>query len=178
MKNKCEIRKELQLVRRMLSLQRRKKAEEDCCATLFPLFSSFSHVLSFSSLRDEINLQPLNKLLCQQKKLLLPRIENDEVAVYQVLDLENDLQTGSFGILEPIPEKCQKIDPVIIEYVLVPGLAFDDSGGRIGYGKGHYDRFLLHVRGMKVGVGFKEQLVDFPLAKEAHDQRLDRLLLF
>src|SRR5262249_50098992 len=64
------------------------------------------------------------------------------LALHQVRDLERDLRAGTWGIREPDPTRCQTVAPVAIDFVLVPGLAFDPDGGRVGYGAGYYDRLL------------------------------------
>jgi len=178
MKNKELLRKELLLLRNTLSLQRRKEAERNCCESLLPLLFSYSYILSFASFSQEINLWPLNGVLCRQKKLLLPRIEKEDITVYKVADLERDLCKGSYEIFEPNPETCEKVDLSLVEYVLVPGLGFDHAYERLGYGKGHYDRILAKINGKKEGIGFKEQLLADLLPKESHDQTLDGLWLF
>lgn len=62
------------------------------------------------------------------------------------------------------------------DVIIVPGLAFDRAGGRLGYGGGYYDRFLIqHPKAKKVALGFEEQLVD-RVPMEIHDQRLDYIL--
>jgi 5-formyltetrahydrofolate cyclo-ligase len=62
-----------------------------------------------------------------------------------------------------------------IDLILVPGIAFDEGGRRIGRGKGYYDRLLTHVRGLKCGVAFDCQ-VETDLPSESHDISVDALL--
>jgi 5-formyltetrahydrofolate cyclo-ligase len=85
---------------------------------------------------------------------------------------------GAYGIMQPvINEKTQMIDPDII---VVPFLAFDRHGNRIGYGGGYYDATLQHYRALKtvlaVGLGYGQQAVLFNLPVDAHDQKLDWII--
>lgn len=65
---------------------------------------------------------------------------------------EEDLEPGMFGVLEPVPERCQKVTDYSGGICIVPGLSFDAGGFRLGYGKGYYDRFLSQFQGVTVGI--------------------------
>ncbi len=87
------------------------------------------------------------------------------------------LKQGVYGIMEPDPEKAEEADVSLLEAVVVPGVAFDRHGGRMGYGGGFYDRFLAGLDRLPflVGVGFSMQVVEHvPL--EPHDIRLDGIV--
>ena len=103
------------------------------------------------------------------KRIALPRVQGTDLTFHPVTHRE-ELVTGDFGILEP-PETspCAGRN---FDIILVPGLAFDFAGGRLGRGKGFYDRFLANARGLRVGVCFEDQIVD-PVPKESHDARMD-----
>ncbi|MDD3898381.1 MAG: 5-formyltetrahydrofolate cyclo-ligase, partial [Syntrophomonadaceae bacterium] len=108
-------------------------------------------IMGFSSIRNEVNLGPLlQKLQAQGRTILLPRVEGDSIQAIEFRPGE-DMGRGSFGIREPLgePFTVDKIDVVI-----VPGLVFDASGYRLGYGKGYYDRFLprLNQQCFKCGI--------------------------
>jgi 5-formyltetrahydrofolate cyclo-ligase len=77
----------------------------------------------------------------------------------RILDPTRDLVPGKFGIREPALS-CPEVALNRLDLVLVPGIAFDVSGGRLGRGKGFYDRLLPAVNGLKCGVAFDEQIVD------------------
>ena len=115
------------------------------------------NVLSFASFGSETSTNLLNGWLVQSKALLLPRVEGTELAIYRVLDLSLDLRLSSWGILEPNPNRCEKIEISAIETILVPGLAFDASFHRLGYGRGHYDRLLKQTSCPLIGLAFVEQ---------------------
>lgn len=110
--------------------------------------------------------------------VLLPRVtEAGELEFRRVESFPSGLVTGSFGILEPDPERHSIRVPVAeIDVIFLPGSAFDSHGGRIGYGKGHYDKFLASPHSAtKFGLCFALQLVD-RIPTEAHDVALDGVI--
>lgn len=174
--DKKNLRIDLKNLRLSLSEKRRVKAASDLFSSLIPLLSPFSSILSFASFQSEIEMGAFNLYLAKEGRLLLPRMEGDFLEIYQVSDLSKQLASNSFGLLEPIPQLCQKVEN--IEVVLVPALGFDKNHHRIGYGKGFYDRFLSALpHALTIGVGFKEQLVD-KLPIEETDYPLSELHLF
>ena len=86
------------------------------------------------------------------------------------------LEVGEFNILTVKPELRKFIEPARIEVVIVPGAAFDLSGGRLGLGGGYYDRFLpLAVNAKKIALAYDFQLVD-ALPTEPHDTKINFIL--
>lgn len=109
----------------------------------------------------------------------LPVIEKDSKELRFALWKEGDpLEKKFFGVEQPIvSEDTQWVDPDI---VLVPLLAFDRNGYRLGYGGGYYDATLKALRNRKsfqaVGIGYGMQICLFPLPKEPHDEKLDYVI--
>jgi 5-formyltetrahydrofolate cyclo-ligase len=90
---------------------------------------------------------------------------------------DEDFQVGSLGILEPIVEKSQALDPKIPMVVLTPAVAVDRKGGRLGMGKGFYDRFFTRFpQALRVGVVFQIQVADEILPRDAWDLPLDWII--
>ena len=87
----------------------------------------------------------------------------------------DDLQKGTFGILEPKPEAMNLVAPDELDLVLVPGIAFDKRGYRLGYGGGFYDAFLAQTKSVKVGLAFDFQIVDLLPTRE-EDERVDLIV--
>jgi 5-formyltetrahydrofolate cyclo-ligase len=113
----------------------------------------------------------------QGKTLLLPRVNRRKrgLDIYEVRDPVRDLEVGTWGIREPRPDRCARVDPDIIDFALVPGLAFDARGGRLGYGGGFYDRLLasiLSTRTWLVAGAFESQRVE-RLPLDEHDVPMD-----
>jgi 5-formyltetrahydrofolate cyclo-ligase len=118
----------------------------------------------------------LQEAVVAKKEVVLPRFDPDSDAyvVCRLTDLNDTLPPGKFGILEPHhdspPYPLNQLD-----LVLVPGVAFDIGGRRLGRGKGFYDRLLASVSGTKCGVAFDEQ-VESALPWEPHDVTMDCLV--
>ena len=106
------------------------------------------------------------------KIILLPQVVDDRLVIHEVGGLEM-LERGAFGVLEP-GAGCQQRAPKA-DIILVPGVAFDRSGARLGRGKGYYDRFLGHFEGVRVGVCFEGQVVD-AVPSDPHDKGMDFLV--
>lgn len=172
---KDEIRKHFLEKRKLLSPSRRKEASRQVCETFLSSHKKDMPILSFASFGSEIDLWPLNHYLAEKGCLLLPKVAGDELEVFIVRDIHEELQMHPYGFLEP--RFCTKYSGPI-ETILVPGIAFDESKNRLGLGKGFYDRFLSkHVNAQKIGVGFQEQLTH-SLPIESHDEKVDFLYLF
>lgn len=164
--------------RKKISEKRRIEAEEKILEELYPQLVDYPYILSFASFRDEINLWPLNTLLCQEKRLLLPRVENLNLNLYHIKDLKTLIQS-EVGILEPDPKKCSVFDKKKLPCALIPGLGFDKFNHRLGYGRGHFDRLLAEITEcVTIGIGFREQFISDDLPIESHDKKLDQRMLF
>ncbi|NPB06309.1 MAG: 5-formyltetrahydrofolate cyclo-ligase [Aquificae bacterium] len=163
------IRRELIKRRKALSERERAELSERVRGLLLslPELKSASVVALFYPVAGEPDLLPLFELL-KDKLLLLPRVEGDEL----VLARAEGLKKGAFGIPEPAgePFPAEKV-----ELFLVPGVAFDEEGYRLGFGKGFYDRLLRGKKGFKVGVGYEFQVLK-RLPRSPWDQRLDALV--
>ena len=135
----------------------------------WPHWQSSASIASFSPLAGEPDtLDPWP----DDKRIALPRVSGENLVFHWVARRE-ELRTGSFGILEPAEEAPAAGKE--FDLILIPGLAFDLRGGRLGRGKGFYDRFLAGARGIRVGVCFEDQIVgDVPA--EPHDLRMDFLV--
>ncbi|MCC8406718.1 MAG: 5-formyltetrahydrofolate cyclo-ligase [Rickettsia endosymbiont of Sceptobius lativentris] len=120
-------------------------------------------------LKYEINLLEITNLH-PEIRFFLPKVIKNEIK-YCPYHYNDQLALGAFKTYEPINNDC-----VIPELVFIPGLAFSKDGYRLGYGKGHFDRYLNNNRNiLAVGVCLKEQLIDnFPV--ESHDRKLDFIL--
>ena len=135
-----------------------------------------SHVIMlYNALSDEVPTQALmDQLVAQGKTVLLPCVINDTDMELRRYTGPQDLQTGSFGILEPTGELFTDYDT--IDVAIVPGMAFDAEGHRLGRGKGYYDRFLSRVPHLyKIGLCFSWQLVDHVPCDE-HDIKMDEVI--
>lgn len=179
---KNALRTLLALIRRSISQERREEAAQKLVQLLYPQIYSFHAVLSFHSFGTEIDTSLLNFQLAKEKKLLLPKVSSSGLAVYSVANPCAQLKLSWGNLSEPDPDQCALVDLSAIDCILVPGLAFDADRRRIGYGKGHYDRFLaqfnaLVSRPKTIGIGFNEQLHKGNLPHEPHDLSVDQIFL-
>ena len=175
MTQKAEIRKSFLALRDALPTTRRAEAASLAYHELGQLPQAL--ILSFFSFGSEIDLYPYNCLLAEQGRLVLPKRNGLELDLYLVKDLFNDLEIISLGLREPIATRCEKVDPASIGIALIPAIAFDEERFRLGFGKGHYDRFLGQYSLKTIGVGFREQLMKGNLPKDSWDIPLDSLCL-
>jgi 5-formyltetrahydrofolate cyclo-ligase len=107
----------------------------------------------------------VQQVLADGKKLALPRVNHhtNQLDLYWVDDLENQLAAGLWGIREPIVEICEQMDTLNkVEFALLPGVAFSRSGARLGYGSGFYDKLLARMthRPALVAAAFALQIVE------------------
>ena len=147
-----------------------------CNATLSKRELSTSNIiLLYSALPDEVPTQALmDDLVAQGKTVLLPRVINDRDMELRRYTGPQDLQEGAYGILEPTGERFTDYDA--IDVAIVPGMAFDAEGHRLGRGKGYYDRFLSRVPHLyKIGLCFSWQMVDHVPCDE-HDIVMDEVI--
>jgi 5-formyltetrahydrofolate cyclo-ligase len=137
-------------------------------------------VACFHATPGEPDLQSAILELEQEKvEVAFPAIAGDGLHFYKVdrVGQSADQWTeGPYGLREPNPKTAHQVPLSQIATVLVPGLAFDRSGGRLGRGKGFYDRALENFKGTKVGVAFSQQLSQEELPMESHDIRMDVII--
>ena len=131
-----------------------------------------SVVALFASLPDEPQTTAIIEQLAQSKRLVLPRIEGDEMEFY---DISEGLHEGAFGIMEPVA--TTPIEPSKIDVMIVPGVAFTRSGARLGRGKGFYDKYLSRkeFHAYTIGVCYPCQITD-NIPVEPHDKIIDRIV--
>jgi 5-formyltetrahydrofolate cyclo-ligase len=141
------------------------------------LWRSAKAILFYAPLPDELDLWRLiEDSLANRKVVALPRFQPEQGAYVACLitGAGSDLVAGKFGIREP-RESCPIIPLNRLDFVLVPGVAFDLNGHRLGRGKGYYDRLLADTAGSTCGVAFDQQIVS-QVPSESHDVRLSCIL--
>ncbi|CAN5496300.1 5-formyltetrahydrofolate cyclo-ligase [soil metagenome] len=132
-------------------------------------------VLAYAAFGAEVDLDPwLQRLLDAGVGVFLPWVDGPSLGIARVRDLAADLAPGWRGVREPRAGRRRPARPDRLEAVVTPGVAFDRTGHRLGYGGGHFDRLLAELRpGVPVvGVAFERQLVD-AVPTEPHDRRVD-----
>ena len=128
-------------------------------------------ILSYRALRSEAD--PASVAWSERRHTwAYPKVSGDLLEFYQA-DSAEDFEKGQLGIMEPVADTSRRIRMDQVQAVLVPAVAFDLNGQRLGRGKGHYDRALVAMpKALRIGIGFSCQLSFQPLPVEAHDQRM------
>ena len=167
---KNEIRRKIKGLRVVMPESSRKNAAEEVFSRLekTAAFMLADRIMMYHSLPDELSTHEFLSKWSGRKKFYLPRINGVDLEVLPYE--ESRLELGSFHIEEPTGNEVT--DPMEIELVVVPAVAYDKKGARLGRGKGFYDRFLKSTKATKVGVCYDFQLYD-ELPTEPHDIGMD-----
>lgn len=171
-------------IRRDMLARRKSLPAATCLALSFraqqrllesPEFAAAGTVALYSAIRNEVFTEAIFAAASKLgKTVVYPRVGAAGLEFVEVSALR-DLGPGAFGILEPTGSRTVPLQR--LDLVVVPGVAFDFTGHRLGYGKGFYDRVLhgCERRGVLVGLGFELQLVE-ALPVQAHDVRMDMIV--
>ncbi len=187
---KKEIRSQGKTLRDSITPMEREKLSQDIATRLYQsvYYQKCSKVFIYVSFRTEVDTQNIiSRALLDQKKVYVPRVEGKKIEFYEIQSLK-ELIPSDYGILEPMPSEknryhsCEPYDNGVgMDYVnlmLLPGLAFDLRGNRIGYGAGYYDRFLTLYspsRFYKVALAFDLSIFK-EIPAEEFDIKVDAIL--
>lgn len=164
--------KEKQLLRRAARKTRHDQSDKDSVSQLIinrltrmPLYCQAAKVMWYVDVRDEVRTRrELPKALAINKQIVVPYCVGNDLGLFRLQKM-GDLSIGAFGILEPRGDlrgqEGRSVDPTELDLVVVPGVAFDESGGRLGHGAGFYDRLLARVspKTVLVGVAYERQVI-------------------
>jgi len=178
-KEKESLRKRIRkILKRLLDLDLEKRSRDICREIMsLPKYKEGKVIIFYFPLKKEVDVKSLIAQAIESGKIVgLPRVdmEAQTLEIYRIKGLE-DLETGELGVMQPKQNELNRIFPENIDLVLVPGLAFDLSGGRLGRGKGFYDRFLKELPSTvyKLGICFSEQIQDQLPRDHIQDQTVD-----
>jgi 5-formyltetrahydrofolate cyclo-ligase len=125
---------------------------------LLPDFKAASTIMFFASFRSEVDTVPMiRKALAEGKRVVLPKVKGKNLALFEIREFDKDIHAGAWGIPEPHENKPAFLADV--ELIIVPGLAFDERGNRLGYGKGYYDKLLSAFPKTTAALAFEAQIV-------------------
>lgn len=137
-------------------------------------FAGAKCIALYAATRNEVDTTLLLETAWRQgKRVLYPAVCGQHM-VFRAVDHIEQLREGAFGILEPCPTGAAH-EADVPDLIVVPGVAFDCGGHRIGYGKGFYDRFLRHPgrTAHLIGLCHDFQLIDGDIPADAHDIRME-----
>lgn len=167
---KSEIRRKIKALRLMQTEAEKIAAAEQVFARLeqTAAFLMAEKILMYHSLPDELSTHAFLRKWADRKRFFLPRVNgvNLDILPYD----ESRLELGAFHIEEPTGENT--VDPSELELIIVPAVAYDRKGNRLGRGKGFYDRLLQTTKATKIGVAYDFQLLD-EIPAEPHDVPVD-----
>lgn len=167
---KTEIRKKIRDLKVLMTEMDRLAAADSVFERLehTAAFMLAENILMYHSLPDELETVRFLKKWNGKKRFFLPRVAgvNLELLPYN----ESNLKDGYNHIQEPSGSDVFPVED--IEMIVVPGIAFDRKGRRLGRGKGFYDRLLAGSKATKIGIGYEFQLVD-EVPTESHDIPMD-----
>ncbi|MDP2644642.1 MAG: 5-formyltetrahydrofolate cyclo-ligase [Desulfobacterales bacterium] len=136
-------------------------------------------LLFISRLHEVPSENIVRNCLGSKKIIILPKFKADkfEVKLFKVDNFDSDLKSGPNGVLEPDPHRCKTASLDFIDIAIIPGIAFDEKGGRIGSGQGYYDRLIpkLPSTARKVALAFECQIINH-VPMESHDRHVDIII--
>jgi 5-formyltetrahydrofolate cyclo-ligase len=140
------------------------------------VFQKAEHVALYYGIAPEVETKPFLKKILKDKKVYLPQVGSKKtLKLRRVRSLSQDLKKGAYNIMEP-RAFCEERPACRMDLIIVPGVAFDKKGGRLGRGGGYYDRMLKRAKGVPaIGICFREQIVKkVPMTR--NDVRVDKVI--
>lgn len=141
-----------------------------------PEFISSNTIASYVATKEEVQTeQIIRDALNQGKRVLVPKIiSRNELLFSEIKDLA-DLETGTFGLLEPKPQLIREVPLREANLILVPMVAWDERGYRVGHGNAYFDSALSGITCLTVGLGLEAQRTD-RIPEERHDIPLKMII--
>ncbi|MDE5859262.1 MAG: 5-formyltetrahydrofolate cyclo-ligase [Oscillospiraceae bacterium] len=157
--HKNTLRNKYKQIRREMPETVKKSRDEMILSRLLsmPVYKQCNTLLTYISTDIEVDTVGLIKQALDDEKIVaVPRCVNGtRDMVFYIIKSIDDLEKGSFSVMEPMPKKCVKLKKFDGVLCIIPALAYDRYGYRLGYGKGYYDRFLSAHKGLiKVGIEY------------------------
>lgn len=159
---KAQLRKELKAKRKSIADKSEKDRKISDNLIAFEPYKKAETVLFYAALDDEINVDYcIEQALTDGKKVALPVCtdKNGNMKFYYINSF-SDIKTGFFGVREPDADICKEVEDFSSSICIVPAIAYDKRGFRLGYGKGYYDRFLKNYTSHSIGLCYNELIED------------------
>jgi 5-formyltetrahydrofolate cyclo-ligase len=172
------LRQEMSARRLALSIEERGAKSQSICARVARLVAraGTTNVALYAAIRAEVDLAALDRALrAAGAKVAYPRVDPPRDLTFHAVAAEELVPSGRFAIPEPLPDSPMVL-PEALDLIVVPGLAFDRDGRRVGWGAGYYDALLPKApQALRIGVCFSFQLVSRCPAGEG-DERVHRVV--
>ena len=156
---KIKLREKFKAIRFGYTPEQKNKLDGDIVSRLMRTYQykNAETILCYVSTPVEVDTRFLiAKALEDGKKVAVPKCRPETTTMdFYLINGFDDLEKGTFGVLEPIESKCEIYEGTN-SICIVPGLCFDHSGYRLGYGKGYYDRFLTNYSQTKIGICYND----------------------
>jgi len=155
---KKELRKQVRLLKQKYSLFQMKEMSKDILEQLeqHERFIKAQVIMMYWSMDDEVYTHEFIKKWANKKRMILPVVNGNELNLKEFISLEEMIAGDKFGILEPNGNVL--VEPKEIDLIIVPGVAFDVRGNRMGRGKAYYDKLLSISHAFKLGICFSFQV--------------------
>lgn len=172
------IRKKLIEERKKITKEENRDKSKKIKEKLFGLkeYDDAKSILFYVSYNGEVFTHEIIKEALKDKKVVVPISNKEERSlILSELSSFDDLKGSSYGILEPKKECIKEVNINEIDLIIVPGVAFDLKGNRIGHGKGYYDRLLKNTNAPIIALAFEFQIIkNIPI--EEHDKSVDIII--
>lgn len=176
---KSSLRKKIRAKRESMSTEMKAELDGRIFNNIIKLrqYKLNKTILTYVSTRIEVDTFALiERALKDNKRVAVPRcVDNSREMEFYCITSLDQLEPRTFGVLEPIKEKCEILTDYTRGLCIVPGLAFDFEGYRLGYGKGYYDRFLGRFKGDTVGICYSS-CVKWKLVHGHYDKNTNLLV--
>ena len=175
-------------IRKQAHENRRSQTEKDSVSKKIvnrfielPEYQAAHTIMFYVDVRDEVRTrQALPAAVASGKRIIVPYCVNGELELFWLENME-ELELGMYRILEPKHElrsvESKRLQSTDLDLVMVPGVAFDRTGGRTGHGKGYYDKLLQHARldAPLIALAFECQMFE-SIPVESHDIYMDKIV--
>ena len=141
-----------------------------------PAYQLARCIACYVSIKNEVDTRTvIQKAIGGGKRVGVPVTRADRGMDFQAIAGLSDLRPVHYGLREPVPNPKMVLLPHTIDLILVPGIAFDRLGHRIGSGGGYYDRFLVRTEAVRIGLSYGFQIID-RVPAEPHDVKMDLII--
>lgn len=174
--DKQALRQKIKAIRQRTSMIQMAELSARICERVLamPSYLAARTVLCYASLPGEVETHALlAQMLADGKRVCLPKVRGDGVMDAVCIESLSDTRIGPFGIVEPVNDA--PVAPTSIDLLLIPGIAFDRCGRRLGHGAGYFDRYLTRTTGRTLALAYGFQLVD-AVPQTATDVRVDGIV--